>query len=383
MFIQRKIAADILAQQKFFPVTTLTGPRQSGKTTLCRHLFPQYHYVNLENLAVRDEIGFAPKDFLEKHGSRGLIIDEAQRMPELFSYAQTAVDEDRSRRYVLTGSCNFALMQSVTQSLAGRTSVFKLPPLTLEELGHERCAETETNALIIRGGYPAVWAEGADAQSLYAAYYETYVERDLRLLQNVRNLSDYRRFAQLCAGAVGTELNVSRFADDLGISRDTVQAWLSTLEAAYIVFRLPPFFRNIRKRITKSPKLYFCDTGLACWMLGISTPDQLAAHPLRGALFENLVVAEIYKRLLNSRRAQALYFYRDSQQKEVDLVEDRAGTLCASEIKAARSFHKDFFRNLDYFRKVFGNAVAETRVIYDGDFELSSERNGVVNFRNL
>lgn len=383
MFIPRKIASKIQELQKSFPVTTLTGPRQSGKTTLCRSLFPQYHYANLENPAVRDKIAFDPKGFLEEHGNTGLIIDEAQRMPELFSCVQVLVDEDPSRRYVLTGSCNFALVQGIAQSLAGRTSIFKLPPLTLEELGRERVAATETNALIVRGAYPAAWKDGADAQSLYAAYYETYVERDLRLLKNVHNLSDYRRFVQLCAGAVGTEFNATRFADDLGVSRDTVQAWLSTLEAAYLVFRLPPFFRNIRKRIAKSPKLYFYDTGLACWTLGINTPEQLAAHPLRGALFENLVVAEIFKRRLNSFSANSLYFYRDSQQKEVDLVEERGTELFVSEIKAARTFHKDFFRNIDYFRKVFGDAVAGTRVIYDGVEELAAARNGIVNFRNL
>lgn len=383
MFIPRKIASEILEQQKIFPVTTLTGPRQSGKTTLCRSLFPQYHYANLENLAVRDEIAFDPKGFLGKHGRGGLIIDEAQRMPEIFSYVQVSVDEDRSRRFVLTGSCNFALLRCVTQSLAGRTSVFKLPPLTLEELGKERCAATGTDELIVRGGYPAVWAENADAQSLYAAYYETYVERDLRLLQNVRNLSDYRRFTQLCAGSVGTEFTASRFADDLGVSRDTVLAWISTLEAAYLVFRLPSFFRNIRKRIVKAPKLYFYDTGLACWLLGVSAPEQLAAHPLRGALFENLVVAEAYKRQLNSRVLPSLYFYRDSQQKEVDLVEDRAGKLYAAEIKSARTAHKDFFRSLDYFRKIFGENVAGTRLIYDGELNLDTPENGVVNFRNL
>lgn len=381
MFIQRKIASRITAQQEFFPVATITGPRQSGKTTLCRELFPHYAYVNLESLEMRDLVEADPKAFLKKYGS-GLIIDEAQRMPELFSVVQVLVDEDRSRRYIITGSCNFSLLQCISQSLAGRTSVFTLPSLTLEELGRERTA-ISVDELILRGGYPAVWATGTDAASLYAAYYETYVERDLRLLQNVQNLSNYRRFVQLCAGAVGTEFNATRFADDLGVSRNTIQAWISTLEAAYLIFRLPPFFKNLRKRIVKSPKLYFFDTGLACWMLGIRSVEQLAVHPLRGALFENLIVAEFYKRSLAEPFLPALYFYRDSQRKEVDIVEERAGALHAFEIKAAQNVHKDFFKNLDYFRSVFGNDVQSTRLIYDGDLELNTPENGIINFRNL
>lgn len=381
MFIQRKIASRILEQQKFFPVTTITGPRQSGKTTLCRELFPNYKYVNLERLEVRDSIEADPEGFLKKYGD-GLIIDEAQRIPELFSVAQVLVDEDRARRYIITGSCNFALLQCITQSLAGRTSIFTLPPLSLEELGQERTA-ISADELILRGGYPAVWATDAEAASLYAAYYETYVERDLRLLQNIHDLSNYRRFVQLCAGAVGTEFNATRFADDLGVSRNTVQAWLSTLEAAYLVFRLPPFFRNLRKRIVKSPKLYFYDTGLACWMLGIRTVEQLAAHPLRGALFENLVIAEIYKRRKSEPFLPNLHFYRDSQRKEVDLIEERNCKLYAYEIKAARTFHKDFFKNLDYFRSIFGDEIASAQVIYDGELELNTPKNGIVNFRNI
>ncbi len=382
MFIPRKIASEILAQQKFFPVTTLTGPRQSGKTTLCRELFPNYRYANLEQLSVRDEISSDPEAFLKKH-AEGLVIDEAQRMPELFSAVQALVDEDRSRRYVLTGSCNFSLLQGITQSLAGRTSVFKLLPLTLEELGRERVSATSADELILRGGYPAVWTSDADAGSLFSAYYETYVERDLRLLRNVRDFSAYRRFVQLCAGATGTEFNASRFACDIGVARETVVSWLSSLEASYLVFRLPPYFRSIRKRIIRAHKLYFFDTGLACWLLGIRTAEQLNTHPLRGALFENLVVSEIFKRGLAGRYLPNLYYYRDNLQKEIDLIEDRAGKLYATEIKSAKTFHKDFFDSLDYFRWLFGEDIAGTRVVYDGDYELDSERRGIVNFRNL
>lgn len=383
MFIPRKIAAEILTQQQYFPVTTLTGPRQSGKTTLCRELFADYRYVNMEEAGTRFSATKSPRDFLLEHADGGkIIIDEAQRVPELFSATQVLADEDPSRRFVFTGSSNFALMRGITQSLAGRTSVFTLLPLALDELPAERRAAS-ADALIFRGGYPKLAASDVPENAFYSAYYASYVERDLREFVNVRDLSAFEDFMRLCAGSVGCEINASKFANALGVSRETVRAWISTLEAAYLIFRLPPFFRNIRKRIVKSRKLYFCDTGLACWLLDISSEAQLRRHPLRGELFENFVVAEHFKRSFNAARRPNFYFYRDNLQKEVDLVEERGGEIFASEIKAARTVHRDFFESLDYFRKIFGDAVAGTRVIYDGEYELSSKRNGVVNFRNL
>ena len=383
-FIARKLADTIHREMKLFPTLTLTGPRQSGKTTLCRRLFPDFQYVNAEDSELRERISAAPKAFL-KLFPQGLVIDEAQRVPEVFSAAQVLVDEDRSRRFVFTGSCNFALIRGVTQSLAGRTGVLTLPPLSLEELGRERTSLPKEE-LIVRGGYPAVWRENdADARRrIFRAYYDTYVERDLRELVAIKDLSAYRQFARLCAGSVGREFNASRFAGELGVSAPTVRAWLSVLEASYIVFRLPPYFANVNKRIVKSPKIYFLDTGLACSLLEIRTAGQLETHPLRGELFENLVVAEFFKRgFARGENNSNLFFYRDSSQAEVDFVEDVAGKLNAYEIKAAAEAHKNFFRGLDYFRKLFGERVAGTRLIYDGELSLDTPENGVVNFRNL
>lgn len=383
-FIARKLADTIRREMEIFPTLTLTGPRQSGKTTLCRRLFPDFHYVNAEDSELRERIAAAPKAFL-KLFPQGLIVDEAQRVPEIFSAAQVLVDEDRSRRFVFTGSCNFSLIKGITQSLAGRTGVLTLPPLSLEELGRER-ASLPKEELIVRGGYPAVWrTDDADARRrIFRAYYDTYVERDLRELVAIKDLSAYRQFARLCAGSVGREFNASRIAGELGVSAPTARAWLSILEASYIVFRLPPYFGNVNKRVVKTPKIYFFDTGLACSLLEIRTAEQLEAHPLRGELFENLVVAEFFKRgFARGENNSNLFFYRDSSQAEVDVVEELAGQLNAWEIKSAAEAHKEFFRGLNHFRKIFGNAVAGTRVIYDGELDLDTPENGVVNFRNL
>lgn len=383
MFIQRKIAAEIIAQQEFFPVTTLTGPRQSGKTTLCKELFPAYRYVNLEDAGTRFSALKSPREFLLEHSDGGnLIVDEAQRAPELFSATQVLVDEDRSRRFVFTGSSNFALMRGITQSLAGRTSIFTLLPFSLDELSSEHRA-IATDKLIFRGSYPKLQTSGISENAFYANYYTSYIERDLREFVNVRDLSTFEDFMRLCASSVGCEINATKFANMLGISRETVHAWISTLEAAYLVFRLPPFFKNIRKRIVKAHKLYFYDPGLACWLLNINSEEQLQHHPLRGELFENFVISEQLKRKFNVARRPNFYFYRDNLQKEIDLIEEEGGKIRAYEIKAARTFHKDFFKNLDYFRAIFGNEIASTQVIYDGELELSTPKNGITNFRNI
>lgn len=383
-YVARALESTIRKEMKIFPTLTITGPRQSGKTTLCRRLFPEFHYANAEDSELRERIADAPKAFL-KHYPQGLIIDEAQRVPEVFSAAQVLIDEDRSRRFVFTGSCNFSLVRNAAQSLAGRTGVLTLPPFSLAEIGRERAALPKEE-LIVRGGYPAVWRENdADARRrIFRAYYDTYVERDLRELITIKDLSAYRQFVRLCAGSVGREFNASRFAGELGVSAPTIRAWLSVLEASYIVFRLPPYFGNVNKRIVKSPKIYFLDTGLACSLLEIRTAEQLEAHPLRGELFENLVVAEFFKRgLANGENNADLFFYRDSSQAEVDLVKEISGKLNAYEIKSAPEAHKDFFKGLNYFRKIFGERVSGTQLIYDGELNLDLPENGVVNFRNL
>lgn len=379
--IRRELSSELIRLSDFYSVLVVTGPRQSGKTTLCKVNFPSYHYVNMEDIALREQIMLNPKAFL-KQFPKGLIIDEVQNVPELLSYIQVVVDEDNSRKFVLTGSNNFSLMQGITQSLAGRVSVFTLLPLSLQELG-DIPYRTDTNTLIINGGYPAVWAKKIPVQDVSRNYYNTYIERDVRQLMKVKNLSNFQTFMKLCAGRVGTELNINALSNEIGISSPTLKEWFSILEASYIVFRLPPFFKNIGKRLVKSPKIYFYDTGLACFLLGIETPQQLAVHPLRGVLFENMVVLEFFKNKFNKGVLPNYYFYRDKNQKEVDLIEEKANEIKAYEIKSAQLFNKNFIKNLDYIKNLLGEEVISTQVIYDGELTVHSSENGMVNFRNI
>lgn len=388
MLINR-ILKDVLASVfDYLPVVTLTGPRQSGKTTLCRKLFGELPYVNLEDESILSEIEYDPKRFLSKYPD-GVIIDEAQRFAKIFSYLQVAVDNDRmtdspKHRYIVTGSTNFALMQNATQSMAGRTAVLTLLPLSVEEI-LSQYPNTETSLLILNGGYPAVWTSGIEArQLLISNYYTTYIERDLRQLINIKDLHLFNTFVRLCAGRIGTEFNASSLAGDIGVSATTVRSWISILETSYIVHFVQPYYANINKRLTKSPKLFFYDTGLATWLLGINTKEQLDVHPLRGSLFENMVVNEITKQKLNRGQNPQLYFYRDQQQHEVDILEEMPnGSLRAYEVKSAMTYRQEFFKQLAYIRKALGNKIIATQVIYDGDQENNQDFDGIINFRHL
>lgn len=388
MLINRKIKNILSSVFDYLPVITLTGPRQSGKTTLCRKIFGDLPYVNLEDESVRSEIEYDPKRFLAKYPG-GVIIDEAQRFGKIFSYLQVAVDDDRmtdatKRRYIVTGSSNFALMQNVSQSMAGRTAVLTLLPLSNEEIiGHY--ANVETSHLILNGGYPAVWTSGDQArQLLISNYYNTYIERDLRQLINIKDLHLFNNFVRLCAGRIGTEFNASALAGDVGVSATTIRSWISILETSYIIHFVPPYYANINKRLTKSPKMFFHDTGLATWLMGINTTEQLDVHPLRGSLFENMVVNELIKQKLNRGQQPQLYFYRDQQQHEVDILEEMPdGSLNAYEVKSAMTYRQDFFKHLTYIRDVLGDKIISTKVIYDGEQENNQDFEGIINFRNL
>lgn len=380
-FIQRQLHTELVRLSGLYPVTVVTGPRQSGKTTLCKNQFPDYHYINLENISVREQIQTAPKAFLEQYAT-GLIIDEAQHLPELFSYIQVIVDETEKAKFILTGSSNFSLMQGITQSLAGRAATLTLLPLSLKELG-DGVQHEDTDTLLLNGGYPAVWAKGIPVQDVSRNYYNTYIERDVRQLLNIKDIARFQTFMKLCAGRIGTELNASTLSNEIGVSVPTIQEWFSVLEASYILFRLPPFFRNIGKRLVKSPKLYFYDTGLACFLLGIDQERQLITHPLRGSVFENMVILEFFKNRYHQGKLPNLYFYRDKSQNEVDLIEESGSQLYAYEIKSAKSYNKNFVRGLDYLRKIAGQDVVSTQVIYDGENDIYSVENGVLNFRNV
>ncbi len=379
--IKRQQQEELERVHKIYSVIVVTGPRQSGKTTLCKTVFKDYHYVNLEDISLRTMIMASPKAFLQQY-TEGLILDEVQNAPELLSYIQVIVDEVANAKFILTGSSDFKLMASVSQSLAGRSAVLSLLPLSLRELGEE-VYKKETDELILNGGYPAVWGRNIPVQDLSRNYYNTYIERDVRQLLKVKDLNSFQTFIRLCAGRIGSEFNAASLSNEVGVSAPTIKEWLSVLEASYIIFRLPPFFRNIGKRLVKTPKLYFCDTALACFLLGIENETQLATHPLRGNLFENMLVLEFLKNRFNQGKNSNLYFYKDKTQNEVDLIEEFGTEIKAYEIKSAKAFTKSFTKGLDYLGKIIGESLISSQVIYDGEYDLPAKKNGIVNFRNL
>lgn len=376
----RQLQEQLLQLSEKWSVISVTGPRQSGKTTLCKMAFPQYDYVNLEHLPTRERIGRDIDGFLDAH-TKGLIIDEAQYLPQLFSFLQVRVDGNKTLRYVISGSSDFLLMQGITQSLAGRVAVLRLLPLSIREL--ETTASISTNGFMFRGFYPAVWADDKNPLDVYESYYDTYIERDVRQIINVQNISAFRHFITLCAGRVGCEFNAMSISQEIGVSNQTITNWMGILETSYTAFRLQPFYRNIGKRLTKTPKIYFYDVGLVCWLLGIRNENDLATHPLRGNLFENMVVVEMLKQAYNEGRRPNLFFYRDKSQHEVDIIREEGLSLYAYEIKSGSTFHADWLRNLDYVRKLMPDAITSTQIIYDGKDTVLSPNNGILNWRAL
>lgn len=347
-------------------MVTVTGPRQSGKTTLCRQTFPGMAYANLERPDLRAFATEDPRGFLAGY-PEGAILDEIQRVPALLSWIQVDVDERRQMgRYILTGSHQFELNRHIAQSLAGRTALLQLLPLSVAEL-HGAGNAMDIDALILTGGYPRIHADGLEPATALADYFETYVQRDLRELVQVRNLALFEKFVRLAAGRAGQLLNMQSLAADTGISGHTAAEWLALLEASYIVFRLPPWFENIGKRLVKSPKLYFCDTGLAAWLLGITRREHLPAHPLRGHLFENLAVLEFFKASFNRGERPSLHFYRDSGGNEADLVLEDGNHLHLVEIKSAATVSPDAMRPIGNIRRALGERVSSATLVYGGD----------------
>ena len=380
-YIDRIISKSILKGLQHYGVTVITGPRQSGKSTLCRHLFADYDYVNLEQISARELIASDPQGFIGGV-SKGIVIDEAHYMPELFSYIQVEVDAHPQKHFVLTGSSNFALLENVTQSLAGRADLYTLAPFAMQELGG-KLDNMDTYELLFRGLYPAAHVRNEFPERLYNNYYNTYIERDVRSLINVKNLSLFQLFIRLTAGRTGSEYNYSAIADETGVSVPTIKQWMSVLEASYIVFKLPPYYENISKRLSKMPKYYFYDTGILCFLLGIENPKQLETHPLRGAVLENLVVTEFAKAELNRGRQPNLFFYRDSRGTEIDLVRTSANELNFFEIKSSKTFNAKYFDNIKKVSPLFGERVTRSAVIYDGEQTLDSVQNGIYNYRRF
>jgi len=361
----------ILEEYVLFPVIAILGPRQSGKTILAREAFPNHRYVNLELPADLAYVMNDPKGFFREYeNAQGIIIDEFQRAPEILSYIQVISDEQKRPGYfVLTGSQNFLMNSAITQSLAGRIGIVNLFPLSIHELSMANLLPDTALQLIVQGGYPRIWNTGLSPEFFYPSYIQTYVERDVRSLTNVGNISTFQKFIALCAGRIGQLLNVSELAAVCGISRPTAHNWLSILEATYILFQLQPYHTNFNKRLTKSPKLYFHDTGLACSLLGINTAQDLMNSPFRGPLFENLIIADLYKQFAHSGHRPSLYFWRDSSGSlEIDcLIEIRAfTTVVPIEIKAGETIVSNFFTNITKWSEQAQVAIPERYIVYGG-----------------
>ena len=344
--IRRDIETTVQRLREGFPIVGITGPRQSGKTTLARTLFSEKPYVSLEDPDTRRYVESDPRGFLAQY-SDGAVIDEAQRVPELFSYLQSHVDLDgRMGRYVLTGSQQFGLLAGITQSLAGRVGMVTLLPFSWYELDASGQASTSLEMALFSGGYPPLYDRPVEPQDWFPQYITTYVERDVRQLIQIRDLSTFQTFVRMCAGRAGQILNLSGLADDCGITHNTAKAWISVLEASFLVFLLHPHHRNFNKRLIKSPKLYFTDTGLLTYLLGIDEPARLATHAMRGPIFENWIIADLMKGRFNRGLSSNLTFWRDRAGLEVDVIAERNGTLQPIEIKSGATIATDFFKGI-------------------------------------
>lgn len=358
--ITREISSTALRLAQIYQVLSITGPRQSGKTTLARQLFGHLPYVSLENLDTRKDALADPRSFLARY-TAGAIFDEIQNAPDLLSYLQQIVDEDQTPgRFIITGSQNFSISNTVSQSLAGRVGAVTLLPLSLKEIGGS--ADWQTR--LLKGGYPKVNSLNLLPHEFFPSYVQTYIERDVRELQNIGNLVTFQNFLQLCAGHIGQVINYTSLAQDAGIATTTAREWLSVLEASYIVFRLPTYYKNLNKRRIKMPKLHFYDTGLATYLLGLQTPELITSYYRKGALFENLIVLELMKSQLNKGKLPQLSFWRDYNGMEVDVIVEHDGTTKAIEIKSGQTLHPDDIKSLEKFVEMESRATMH--VIYTG-----------------
>lgn len=378
---ERDIQQELITAAKSYPVVTILGPRQSGKTTLVRQLFPQKPYVSLENPDDRSFADQDPRAFLDAY-PEGAILDEIQRLPILLSYIQGIVDNQPTKGlFILTGSHQQQLHQSITQSLAGRTAILTLLPLCISELP-DRLQSYDLDFYLYQGMYPRVHYDTLSPTQFYSHYVQTYVERDVRQMVNIKDLSKFQQFIKLCAGRIGQVFNAASISNDLGISSNTVHHWLSILEASFIIFRLQPYFENFGKRLIKAPKLFFTDTGLATYCLDIHKQEQLMRDPLRGNLAENFIISEIIKHRVNQGIASPCYFYRDSNQNEVDLLIKSGSQFIPIEIKSSKTFHSDFLKGLLHFKKLVSERYQQGYLIYAGVREQAIHDISVINFRH-
>ena len=379
--IKRTLETSLKQASKQYPVVLLTGPRQSGKTTLCRAVFNDKPYVSFENPDHREFAQKDPRGLLNKY-SEGAIFDEIQRCPDILSYLQGIVDEHPGNgRYILTGSQNILLLKSVQQSLAGRVAILRLLPFSYAEIA-KIMATYSLDEILYTGGYPRIFDRKLNPTDAMRNYTASYLERDVRQIINVKNLSNFQKFLKLCAGRIGQVLNLSSIGNDLGVSHMTIKEWLSVLETSYVIYLLPAYYRNFKKRIIKSPKLYFHDVGLASYLLGIEKPEHMNRDPLMGNLFENYIVTEVIKYFWSHGRNAPLYFFRDNIGNEVDLLVEKARQVAAIEIKAGQTVNNDWFKGLEYLRRVMGKTVLSRHLIYAGKEEYVREGVGIWPFRH-
>ncbi len=368
---------------KKMPAIALTGPRQSGKTTLLKTAFPNYDYVNLEHPPTRALALNDPDQFLSQF-TKGVIIDEVQRAPELFSYLQVIIDKQKKMgQFILSGSQNFLLLENISQSLAGRVALFNLLPFSYTEMKTGNLKIKNVEQLIFKGSYPAMYDRKIAPNMYYPFYLNTYVERDVRQLVNIQNLSLFETFIKLLAGRVGQLLNLSEIGNALGIDHKTVKKWLSVLETSFIVYLIQPYHKNFNKRLIKTPKLYFYDTGLVCNLLGIDDEKQLINHWAKGGLFENFVINELLKERINKGIKPQFYFWRDSQGNEIDLLIQEKGKIKAIEIKSSQTYHPDFFKGLNYYTALSGIKKSDCFLIYAGENEMKTSNGELMNWKNI
>ena len=378
--IKRLLTHKIKELSVLYPVIAITGPRQSGKTTLARDIFRNHLYLNLENLDLLSAARADPRNFLRLGSGQKIIIDEIQKLPDLFSYIQVEVDEQKiPGQFIITGSQQFELSEKISQSLAGRVASFTLLPLAISEIAKIPSYEK----LAINGFYPRIYAKPIPPQDYYRDYLSTYVERDIRQIKNIGDLSSFQRFLHLVAGRVGQIANLTSLASDTGVSHRTIESWLSVLEASYIIFRLQPYFQNFGKRVIKSPKLYFYDTGLLCYLLGIDTPIELNVHFATGHIFENMVIADRLKTTFNQRSSDKLYFFRDNNGWELDLIVDHGGIQTGVEIKSGKTFSSEMLSGLVAWQKLNSQADKTGFLVYNGDLGQRIGNNKIVNWKSF
>ena len=380
-YIHRNIEKTILEASKYFSVIAVSGPRQSGKSTLLSQLFPLYEKYSLKDLNILDYAQNDPISFLNQT-DEGMFIDEIQKYPQLLDYIQGIVDNNPRRRFILSGSSNFEVMKNLSESLAGRAGVFELLPMTIEEVTG-KIDLNNLNQVFYNGFYPAICAGKNIAKYFYPSYVRTYLEKDVREFLQIKDQMLFTKFLKLCAARIGSLFNASELGAEVGVSSKTISHWISILQASYLITLLPPYYENISKRLVKSPKLYFNDPGLACYLLDIETPQQLDRDKMRGAIFENFIVIEAIKHRYNMGLEGGVFFYRDSNQNEVDILIKQEGELTAIEVKSSMTYNSSFEKTLALIESWIKTPVRKKAVVYSGDFENTTGNINLINYRHI